>query len=224
MQLLIGNRNYSSWSLRPWLFLRLNNVPFETRRIPLYAEGSKAEILKYSPSGKVPLLIDGDLHVWDSLAICEYAIEKLELTNAWPADIKTRAEARSLVAEMHSGFGALRSQLSMNCRRTPAPAPYDDAAAADIRRIDSLWTSCRERFSTQGPGLFGSWSLADAFYAPRRSPFRPLPASLLSRLARIHGQHPRHPRPAGMDHRSQTRNRNPAPVRSLNIKSGRCSF
>lgn len=166
MQLLIGNRNYSSWSLRPWLFLRLNSVSFETRRIPLYAEGSKAEILKYSPSGKVPLLIDGDLHVWDSLAICEYAIETLDLPHAWPADLKARTEARSLVAEMHSGFGALRSQLSMNCRRTPAPAPYDEAATADIRRIDALWTSCRDRFGTQGPGLFGNWSLADAFYAP----------------------------------------------------------
>lgn len=166
MQLLIGNRNYSSWSLRPWLFLRLNNLAFETRRIPLYAEGSKTEILKYSPSGKVPLLIDGDLHVWDSLAICEYLIEKHDLPHAWPADLRARTEARSLVAEMHSGFGALRSQLSMNCRRAPAPAPYDDAAAADIRRIDALWTSGRDRFSAQGPGLFGPWSLADAFYAP----------------------------------------------------------
>lgn len=166
LKLLIGNRNYSSWSLRPWLFLRLSNLPVEVQRIPLYAEGSRAEILKYSPSGKVPLLIDGDIHVWDSLAICEYAIERFDLTAAWPADVKARAEARSLVAEMHSGFSALRSQLSMNCRRAPSAAPYDDAAAADIRRIDAIWTSCRERFSAQGPGLFGPWSLVDAFYAP----------------------------------------------------------
>jgi len=166
LKLLIGNRNYSSWSLRPWLFLKLSNVSFELKRIPLYTEGSKAEILKYSPSGKVPLLIDGDTPVWDSLAICEYAIERFDLTAAWPADVKARAEARSLVAEMHSGFSGLRSQLSMNCRRIPAAAPYDDSAAADIRRIDAIWTSCRERFSTQGPGLFGAWSLADAFYAP----------------------------------------------------------
>lgn len=166
LQLIIGNRNYSSWSLRPWLFLRLNGVAFDTRRIPLYAEGSKAEILRHSPSGKVPLLIDGDLQVWDSLAICEYAIERFNLAAAWPADRAQRAQARSLVAEMHSGFTALRSQLSMNCRRTPAAAPYDDAAAADIRRIDAIWTSCRQRFAAQGPGLFGAWSLADAFYAP----------------------------------------------------------
>lgn len=166
LKLLIGNRNYSSWSLRPWLFLRLNGVAFETQRIPLYTEGSRQEILKHSPSGKVPLLIDGDLHVWDSLAICEYAIESLGLAQAWPQDVKARAEARSVVAEMHSGFSALRSQLSMNCRRQPAAAPYDDAAAADIRRIDAIWTSCRERFAGNGPGLFGAWSLADAFYAP----------------------------------------------------------
>lgn len=166
LKLLIGNRNYSSWSLRAWLFLRLSNLPFEVQRIPLYAEGSRAEILKYSPSGKVPLLIDGDTHVWDSLAICEYAIERFDLTSAWPADVKERAEARSLVAEIHSGFSALRSQLSMNCRRIPAAASYDDIAAADIRRIDAIWTTCRERCSVQGPGLFGAWSLVDAFYAP----------------------------------------------------------
>lgn len=166
LKLLIGNRNYSSWSLRPWLFFRLKNLPFEVQRIPLYAECSKAEILKYSPSGKVPLLIDGDIQVWDSLAICEYAIERFDLKAAWPSDVRARAEARSLVAEMHSGFSGLRSQLSMNCRRTPAAVPYDAVAAADIRRIDAIWTSCRERFSAHGPGLFGTWSLVDAFYAP----------------------------------------------------------
>ncbi|MGH8491777.1 MAG: glutathione S-transferase family protein [Moraxellaceae bacterium] len=166
LKLLIGNRNYSSWSLRPWLFLKLSNVPFDVERIALYAEGSKAEILKYSPSGKVPLLIDDDIYVWDSLAICEYSVERFNLTTAWPADVRARAEARSLVAEMHSGFSGLRSQLSMNCRRTPMAASYDDVAAADIRRIDAIWTSCRERFAAQGPGLFGAWSLVDAFYAP----------------------------------------------------------
>lgn len=166
MKLLIGNRNYSSWSLRPWLFLRMSGIAFETRYIPLYADGSKAEILKYSPSGKLPLLIDGDLHVWDSLAICEYAIDRFSLSRAWPEDRAERAEARSLVAEMHSGFTALRKQLSMNCRRRPAVTPFDEAAAADIRRIDFIWTSCRQRFSKRGPGLFGEWSLVDAFYAP----------------------------------------------------------
>lgn len=166
MELLIGNRNYSSWSLRPWLFLRLTGVAFETRRIALYEDGSKAEILQYSPSGKVPLLVDEDIHVWDSLAICEYAIERFSLSRAWPEAKAERAEARSLVAEMHSGFAALRSQLPMNCRRQPGPAAYDAAAAVDIQRIDAIWTSCRQRFSKRGPGLFGEWSLVDAFYAP----------------------------------------------------------
>lgn len=166
LTLYIGNRNYSSWSLRPWLFLKMNGIPFDEVRIPLYAESSKADILKVSPSGKVPLLVDGNLRIWDSLAICEHVIERFDPPCAWPRDVAARAEARSLVAEMHSGFTALRSQLSMNCRRMPAPAPCDDAAMADIRRIDAVWTSCRERFAAAGPGLFGGWSLADAFYAP----------------------------------------------------------
>jgi glutathione S-transferase len=166
LTLVIGNRNYSSWSFRPWLFLRMNQIPFAEVRIPLYQATSKQEILRYSPSGKVPFLRDGTIGVWDSLAICEYAIERFALAQAWPHDPAQRAEARSLVAEMHSGFSALRSQLSMNCRRTPKAAPFDAAAAADISRIDSLWTSCRERFGADGPGLFGEWSLVDAFYAP----------------------------------------------------------
>ena len=166
LTLVIGNKNYSSWSLRPWLFLRLNDIPFHELRIPLYTPASKSGILAHSPSGKVPLLHDGAFHVWDSLAICLHVIERFAPRHGWPADALRRAEARSLVAEMHSGFGALRSQLSMNCRRQPAPAPYDAAAAQDIARIDAIWTSCRERFGGEGPGLFGDWSLVDAYYAP----------------------------------------------------------
>ena len=159
LTLVIGNKNYSSWSFRPWLFLRMNHIPFTEVRIPLYLAESKANILRYSPSGKVPFLRDGHIAVWDSLAICEYAIERFALATAWPHDPAARAEARSLVAEMHSGFGALRSQLSMNCRREPRAAAFDTAAAADITRIDALWTSCRERFAAQGPGLLapGRW-------------------------------------------------------------------
>lgn len=183
LTLYIGNRNYSSWSLRPWLFLKMNAIPFTEVRIPLYAENSGSEILRVSPSGKVPLLQDGALRVWDSLAICEHIIERFNPPCAWPQEAAARAEARSLVAEMHSGFSALRSQLSMNCRRMPAPAAYDTAAAADIRRIDAIWTSCRERFAGDGPGLFGAWSLADAFYAPVVLRFDRycLPASPLAR-------------------------------------------
>lgn len=164
-RLIIGNRNYSSWSLRPWLFLRLNQVDFDTQRIALYTDTAKAEITQHSPAGKVPVLIDGDIHVWDSLAICEYAIERLGLPG-WPAETKARAQARSLVAEMHSGFGALRNQCPMNCRRAPALLAHDAAAAADIRRVDAIWTYCREQSAAHGPGLFGDWSLVDAFYAP----------------------------------------------------------
>jgi len=166
LTLVIGNKNYSSWSLRPWLFLRLNNIPFSEIRVPLYGPESKASIMQHSPSGKVPLLHDGEFHVWDSLAICLHLIERFEPPHGWPADLLRRAEARSLVAEMHSGFTALRSQLSMNCRRAPKASPYDAAAAQDIARIDGIWTSCRERFAGEGPGLFGNWSIADAFYAP----------------------------------------------------------
>ena len=164
-RLVIGNQNYSSWSLRAWLFLRLNEVDFDVQRIALYTGSAKAELLRYSPAGKVPVLIDGNICVWDSLAICEYAIENLGLPG-WPTEGAVRAEARSLVAEMHGGFGALRSQFPMNCRRTPTPVPPDDAALADIQRVDAIWSSCRERFDKCGPGLFGDWSLADAFYAP----------------------------------------------------------
>ena len=183
LTLVIGNKNYSSWSFRPWLFLHMNHVPFTEVRIPLYQPDSKKEIRRYSPSGKVPFLCDGTIGVWDSLAICEYAVERFSLAQAWPQDPALRAEARSLVAEMHSGFSALRSQLSMNCRRTPRQAAYDSAAAADIARIDTLWTSCRERFGANGPGLFGKWSLVDAFYAPVVFRFDRylLPCSALSR-------------------------------------------
>ncbi len=183
LKLIIGNRNYSSWSLRPWFFMRLNGLVPEVTRIALFTPESATEIQRYSASGKVPLLIDGELKVWDSLAICEYLAERYVLPRVWPADMALRAEARSLVAEMHSGFGALRSQLSMNCRREPAPAPYDEAAGRDIARIDAIWSDCRQRFAAQGPGLFGEWSLVDAFYAPvvlRFDRYR-LPCSAASR-------------------------------------------
>jgi glutathione S-transferase len=166
LTLVIGNKNYSSWSLRPWLFLRLNHIAFREVRIALYAPDSRALILQHSPSGKVPLLHDGEFQVWDSLAICLHAIERFAPAHGWPADAARRAEARSLVAEMHSGFTALRSQLSMNCRRVPRAAPFDAAAGQDIARIDAIWTHCRERFAGDGPGLFGDWSIADAFFAP----------------------------------------------------------
>lgn len=164
MKLVIGDRNYSSWSLRPWLMLKQAGLPFEAIPIRLREAGTKAEILKYSPSGKVPCLIDGATVVWDSLAIGEYLAE--QVPTLWPADAKARAEARSISAEMHSGFSALRHDMPMEIS---AYKPHDGRTAgaeADIARIVSIWQGCRKRYGQSGPFLFGSFSIADAMFAP----------------------------------------------------------
>ncbi|UXY15110.1 glutathione S-transferase family protein [Chitiniphilus purpureus] len=165
MQLVIGNKNYSSWSLRPWLGLKMAGIAFEEILIPLYQEGSKAEMLKYSPTGRVPALLDGELAVWDSLAIAEYIAEKFPDRQLWPQDAAARAVARSVCAEMHSGFQALRTLCSMDirARRQVGLTPE---VAADIERIVAIWTDCRNRFAGGAPFLFGRFSWADAFYAP----------------------------------------------------------
>jgi len=164
--LVIGNRNYSSWSLRPWLFMKQNAIAFEEVRVPLYQAGSKQRLLKYSPSGKVPVLIEGETCVWDSLAILEYLAEAHPLALGWPADPVARATARSVCAEMHSSFPALRQSLSMNVRKVFAPRTWPAEVGEEIGRIQSLWQSCRERHGTGGPFLFGRFSAADAMYAP----------------------------------------------------------
>ena len=164
--LVIGNRNYSSWSLRPWLFMKQNAITFEEVRIPLYQAGSKERLLRYSPSGKVPVLIEGETCVWDSLAILEYLAEAHPGVQGWPADPVARATARSVCAEMHSGFPALRQNLSMNVRKVFAPRAWPAEVGEEIERIQSLWQSCRERYGTGGPFLFGGFSAADAMYAP----------------------------------------------------------
>lgn len=164
LKLVIGNRNYSSWSLRPWLALKQSGLPFEEIQIRLNEVGSKAEILKHSPSGKVPCLLDGELLVWDSLAICEYLAEKAPLL--WPVDSRLRAEARAVSAEMHSGFGALRQSMPMDIK---ASKPHDGRRPEvlhDIARIVAIWEGCRARFAAGGPFLFGAFSIADAMYAP----------------------------------------------------------
>jgi glutathione S-transferase len=166
--LVIGNRNYSSWSLRPWLLMKVNDIPFDEVRIPLYQQNSKAAILSRSPSGKVPALIDGATTVWESLAICEYVAERWPTAHCWPADASQRACARSLAAEMHSGFMTLRNALPMNCRRAPAPptdSPADDALDEQIARIDEIFASCR-RTANDGDFLFGMFGIVDAMYAP----------------------------------------------------------
>ncbi|HMH19768.1 MAG TPA: glutathione S-transferase family protein [Burkholderiales bacterium] len=164
--LVIGNRNYSSWSLRPWLFLKQNGIAFEEVRVSLYQTDSKKQLLRYSPSGKVPVLIEGEMRVWDSLAILEYLAEAHPRTGGWPADSVARATARSVCAEMHSGFPALRQNLSMNVRKLFAPRTWPPEVNEDIERIQSLWQSCRERHEADGPFLFGRFSVADAMYAP----------------------------------------------------------
>jgi glutathione S-transferase len=164
--LVIGNKNYSSWSLRPWLLLRKAGIAFAEHRVPLYLPESKAEILSFSPAGKVPVLIDGEVTVWDSLAICEYLAEKHAGLRLWPDVAVVRAHARSLCAEMHSGFADLRTHLPMNCRRSLPGLSHPPGALADIARIIALFNDCRDKYQSLGPYLFGRFSVADAMYAP----------------------------------------------------------
>lgn len=163
-QLIIGNKNYSSWSLRPWLLLRKLSVSFEETQVLLQTEDFKQQVMRFSPVAKVPVLLDGDLAIWDSLAIAEYLAE--QFPQAWPRDPAARAFARSISAEMHSGFMSLRSQMPMNCRATGREIVGDEALAHDIERIQAIWTECRMRYGESGPWLFGEFTIADAMFAP----------------------------------------------------------
>jgi len=166
LALVIGNKNYSSWSLRPWLLLTQAGIPFREIRVSLYTEGSRAEIRKYSPSGKVPALLDDGVTVWESLAICEYLADKFPEKQFWPSDRAARAEARCVATEMHAGFAALRQHMSMNCRKHLPGKGRTPEVLKDIARISRLWNDCRARFGAGGPFLFGKFSIADAMYAP----------------------------------------------------------
>src|SRR3954468_19059106 len=166
MQLVIGNKNYSSWSLRPWIALKTLGFEFEERRIPLYGAGSKAAILEHSPAGKVPILIDGAITVWDSLAIIEYLAERFPEAGLWPADAAVRAHARSVSAEMHSGFQALRNECPMNLHRPVRPVALSADAKANIARVEEIWRECRARYGAGGPFLFGRFGGVDAMFAP----------------------------------------------------------
>ncbi|MDO9467827.1 MAG: glutathione S-transferase family protein [Thiobacillus sp.] len=166
LTLIIGNKNYSSWSMRPWLVLRQTGIPFEEVRIPLYVPGSEIDLAKWSPSGKVPALHDGDIRVWDSLAICEYLHERFPEHALWPADAEARAVARSISAEMHAGFGTLREHMSMNIRARYPGQGRTPECLADIERILAIWTEYRARFGGGGEFLFGRFGIADAMYAP----------------------------------------------------------
>ena len=184
--LIIGNKNYSSWSLRPWLLMKVNGIVFDEVKIPLYQQHSKAAIQGHAPAGrspygKVPILHDGDVTVWDSLAICEYVAERWPHTNGWPDDRVSRAVARSASAEMHAGFGTLRSELPMNCRRSGPAAARGPLLQQEIDRIVEIWASCRAWTESGGSFLFGHFGIADAMYAPVALRFSiyqiPLPAA-----------------------------------------------
>ncbi len=170
MKLVIGNKAYSSWSFRPWLLMRVLGLPFEEELIPLYRDGSAERIRAASPGGKVPALIDGDVVVWESLSIIEYIADRFP-DRVWPFDRAARAHARSLSAEMHSGFAPLRARCPMNIRRGPKPVILGPEAAADVARIIAGWTEARSRFGAGGPFLYGAFSGADAMYAPVVSRF-----------------------------------------------------
>lgn len=164
--LLVGNLNYSSWSVRPWLAMKATGIAFEEKVIPLYEPGSKNEILAHSPAGKVPILKDGPVTVWDSLAIIEYLAEKEPEAGLWPREQALRARARSVAAEMHSGFLPLRREMPMNLRRAPKATELSEEARADIARIEAIWAGCRQQAGAAGPFLFGDFCAADAMYAP----------------------------------------------------------
>ena len=163
MKLIIGNKRLSSWSLRPWLVMSHFEIPFEEILIPLDQADTSSNILKYSPTAKVPVLIHGDLHIWDSLAIVEYLHEKYPEKNLWPEDSKSRALARSISAEMHSGFSDLRQHLSHDLQKNFKEFNWSKAAK-DIARVKEIWTECLSK--SGGPYLFGTFSIADAMYAP----------------------------------------------------------
>lgn len=164
--LVIGNKAYSSWSLRPWILMKHAGIDFDEERIALYQPDSRERMLRYSPAGRVPVLVDGDLTVWDSLSICEYLAERHPQKQLWPAEVRARAIARSICAEMHSGFNNLRSQLPMNVRvRMPGRGKTPEVRA-EIDRIEAMWNDCRAHFGGTGPFLYGQFSIADAMYAP----------------------------------------------------------
>jgi glutathione S-transferase len=171
MELVIGTRKWSTWSMRPWLALKRTGAAFTETLVTLREVGVSEEIARYSPSGKVPVLRHADLVIWDSLAICEYLAERFPAAKLWPDDEAARALGRAAAAEMHSGFASLRGEFPMDLGlRTEMDA--SEATAGDVRRIVRLWSDLRERYAAAGPFLLGGWSIADAFYTPVATRFR----------------------------------------------------
>jgi glutathione S-transferase len=171
LRLIIGNKNYSSWSLRPWFAMTVAGIPFEEEVVPMDTPEFKTRVHAVSPAGRVPILIDGDAVIWESLAILEYLHEAFPQARLWPEDRRARAHARAIANEMHAGFVPLRRACPMNLWRpvtTPALTPE---VRANVARIDAMWSDCRARFGAVGPFLFGAFSAADAMYAPVVSRF-----------------------------------------------------
>ena len=168
MKLVIGNKNYSSWSFRPWIAMTALGISFEEILIPfgtpLGNPDFRARVAAYTPTGLVPVLIDDDVQVWETLAIMEYLAEKFPDKHLWPADVKARAQARAISSEMHAGFGALRSECPVNLRRPIRERALPEAARANVARVDAMWSDCRAKYG--GPFLFGKFCAADAMYAP----------------------------------------------------------
>lgn len=166
LTLVIANKNYSSWSLRAWLLLKHIGAPFREIRVPLGQPDTPAQIRQWSPSGLVPALLDGELAVWDSLAIGEYLHEKFPAARLWPEDFAARARARSICAEVHSGFSALRQSMPFNGSRHFPGRPLNAESQANVERISAIWRECRADFADTGPFLFGHFTIADAMYTP----------------------------------------------------------
>ncbi len=155
LRLIIGNKNYSSWSFRPWLAMKVAGIAFEETLISLEASDFKTRVTAVSPAGRVPVLIDGDVVIWESLAILEYLADKFPAAGLWPKDAAARAHARAVASEMHAGFQPLRRLLPMNMWRPVKPRALDDAAKADVARIEAIWNSCRAKFGAGGAFLYG---------------------------------------------------------------------
>ncbi|MGI9264280.1 MAG: glutathione S-transferase family protein [Gammaproteobacteria bacterium] len=170
--LVIGNRNYSSWSLRAWFFLSHCKIEFETVRLALDTSDFAEQIATYSPTRRVPVLLHDGQTIWDSLAVCEYAAENLTACAGWPESREARALARSIACEMHAGFDSLRRELPMNCRASGRSVVTSKGTGDDIERIVAIWNECRGQFAEKGPWLFGEFGIVDAMYAPVALRFR----------------------------------------------------
>jgi glutathione S-transferase len=184
MLLIIGNKNYSSWSFRPWIAMKTAGIAFEERVISLNDSNFKPTVLAVAGNGKVPALDDDGVHVWESLAILEYLADKFPHAGLWPGEPRARAHARAIAAEMHAGFPALRRECPMNFWRPVKRRDLSPDALADVARIDAIWADCRVRYG--GPFLFGAFGAADAMYAPVVSRFHTYAVEVAPR-ARLHG-------------------------------------